>query len=79
MMRLLNREFTIEDIFSYADDVAICICSIGELHKVINIINKWSNEAGILINFRKSFFVVFFFIRGDTSNIHVYTRYTCIL
>ena len=27
---------------------------IGELHKAINIINKWSNEGGIPINFRKS-------------------------
>ena len=54
MLKLLNREFNMEDIFAYADDIAICIYSIGELHKAINIINKWSNEAGIPINFRKS-------------------------
>ena len=54
MLKLLNREFNIEDIVAYADDIAICVYSIGELNKAINIINKWSNEAGIPINFRKS-------------------------
>ena len=54
MLKLLNREFIIEDIFAYADDIAICVYYIGKLHKAINIINKWNNEAGIPINFRKS-------------------------
>ena len=51
MLKLLNREFNIEDIFAYADDT-ICLYSISELHKAMNI-NKWSNEAGIPINFRR--------------------------
>ena len=56
MLKLLNKEFKIEDIFAHADNihVAICIYSISELHKAINIINKWSNEADIPITSRKS-------------------------
>ena len=54
MLKLLNKEFNIENIFSYADEITICVYFIGELHKAINIINKWSNEAGIPIYFRKS-------------------------
>ena len=54
MLKLLNREFNIFDIFAYVDDIAICVYSVNELNKAINIINKWSNEAGILINFRKN-------------------------
>ena len=57
MLKLLNKESNIEDIFAYADDIAICFYSIGELHKIINIINKGSNEAGILsISERVEFF-----------------------
>ena len=44
----------IVDKFAYADDLAICVYSIGELHKAIKISNKWSNEASIPINFRKN-------------------------
>ena len=44
MRKILNREFNMEDIFAHAD----------ELNKATNIINNWSNEAGILINFRDS-------------------------
>ena len=40
MLKILKREFNIEHIFIYADDIAICVYSIGELHKTINIINK---------------------------------------
>ena len=54
MLKLLNREFNIEDIFVYTNDIAICLYSITELYKAINIINKWSNEANIPIYFRKS-------------------------
>ena len=45
MLKLLNWEFNIEDIFAYADDIAICVHCIIELNKAIN-------EAGIPINFR---------------------------
>ena len=41
-------------VFAYADDIAICVYFIGELHKAISIINKRSNEPGTPINFRKS-------------------------
>ena len=54
MLKLLNREFNIEYIFAYPDSIVICIYYIDELHKTISIINKWSNEAGIPINFKKS-------------------------
>ena len=37
MLKLLNRQFNIENIFAYTDDTAICIYSIRELHKAINI------------------------------------------
>ena len=43
------RQFSIKDILAYADDIAICLYSISELHQAINIINKWSNEADVLI------------------------------
>ena len=42
---MLKILFNIEIIFAYADDIAICVYSIGELYRAINIINKWSNEA----------------------------------
>ena len=55
MLKPLNREFNIKDIFAYADDdIAICVYSISELNKAINIINKWNNKAVIAINFRQS-------------------------
>ena len=44
MLKLLNREFNIKDIFSYPDYVAIRVYSIDELHKSINVIHTWSNE-----------------------------------
>ena len=53
MLKILNREFK-SKIIAYADDIAICVYSIGELHKAINFISKWTNEADIPINFRKS-------------------------
>ena len=52
MLKLLNREFNIEDIFAYADDIAIYVYSVNKLNKAINIINKWSNEAGIPKNIK---------------------------
>jgi len=54
LLRKLNREFNIEDIFAYADDRAICIYSMNELRKAIKIIEDWSNQAGIPINYKKS-------------------------
>ena len=42
---IATKEFNFEDILAHADDIAICIYCIVELHKAINIINKWSNEA----------------------------------
>ena len=53
MLKILKREFNIEDIFASADDIAICIYSISGLNKTINII-KCNNEACIPLNFRKS-------------------------
>ena len=53
MLKVINRKFNIEDIFSYADDIAICVYSVDKYFQAINIISKWSNEAGIPINFRK--------------------------
>ena len=54
MLLELNREFNIEDIFAYADDIALCIYSVNQLRNAINIIETWSNKVGISINFKKS-------------------------
>jgi hypothetical protein len=54
LLKKLNREFNIEDIFAYADDIAICVYSIHQMRKAIEIIEEWSNKAGIPINFKKS-------------------------
>lgn len=54
MLLELNREFNIEDIFAYADDIAVCIYSVNQLRNAINIIETWSNKVGIPINFKKS-------------------------
>ena len=50
LLKLLNRELKIQDIFAYADDISICVYSVGKLNKAINKINKWSNEAGIYLS-----------------------------
>ena len=54
LLQLLNREFNMEDLFAYADDIAVCVYSIGELSRAIKIIEEWSNKARIPINLRKS-------------------------
>ena len=43
-----------KDIFAYADDIAVCVYSIGELNRAIKIIEEWSNKTRIPINLRKS-------------------------
>jgi len=53
-LRKLNVEFDVEDIFGYADDIAVCVYTIGQLDRAIKIINEWSASAGIPINLRKS-------------------------
>jgi hypothetical protein len=50
----LGIEFNIEDVFAYADDIAVCIYSIHQLRKAVEIIEEWSNKAGIPINYKKS-------------------------
>ena len=42
LLNRLNREFNIEDIFAYADDIALSVHSISELNKTINIINRYT-------------------------------------
>jgi len=54
MLLELNRELNIEDIFAYADDIAVCIYSVNQLRDAINIIEKWGKKVGIPINFKKS-------------------------
>jgi len=54
LLKLLNEEIDIEDIFAYADDIAVCVYSPEELSRAIQIINDWSLKAGIPINLKKS-------------------------
>ena len=54
MLLELKREFNIEDIFAYADDITLCIYSVNQLRNAINIIETWSNKVGIPVNFKKS-------------------------
>jgi hypothetical protein len=54
LLRELNKISDIEDVFAYADDIAVCAYSINELRRIIYVINEWSTKAGIPINFKKS-------------------------
>jgi len=54
LLKQLNDEFDLEDIFAYADDIAVCVYSIRELDRATEIINDWSAKAGIPINLKKS-------------------------
>jgi len=54
LLKKLSIEFNIEDVFAYADDIAVCIYSMNQLQKAINIIEEWSEKAGIPINYKKS-------------------------
>jgi len=54
LLHKLNEEFHIEDIFGYADDIAVCVYSMNQLTRAIKIINEWSTDAGIPINYKKS-------------------------
>ena len=37
MLLELNKEFNIVDIFAYADDIAICLCSTNQLRNIKTI------------------------------------------
>ncbi len=54
LLRELNKIANIEDIFAYADDIAVCTYSINELRRIIHVLNEWSTKAGIPINLKKS-------------------------
>ena len=54
LLKKLSIEFNIEDVFGYADDIVVCIYSMNQLRKAVEIIEEWSNKAGIPINYKKS-------------------------
>ena len=45
LLNNLSLEFNIEDIFGYADDIAVCIYSKNQLQRAVDIIEEWSIKA----------------------------------
>ena len=54
LLKTLSESLNMEDIFAYADDVAVCVYSANELNRTIHTTNEWSASAGIPINLKKS-------------------------